>query len=106
MIKAAELVGKEPEPLVSVALPVYNGATYLAEAMDSILAQTLANFELIALDDGSTDGSIKILREYECRDARVRVIARENRGLVTTLNENLKIDFPCVYVDHNLGAQS
>lgn len=79
------------EPLVSVVLPVYNGEKYLAEAIDSILTQTFTNFELIMIDDGSTDGSEQILREYESRDSRVRVIVRENRGLATTLNDSIDI---------------
>lgn len=78
-------------PLISVVLPVYNGEQYLSEAIDSILAQTFTNFELIMIDDGSTDGSQQILREYERRDARIRVIVRENRGLATTLNDSVDI---------------
>ncbi len=78
-------------PLISVVLPVYNGQKYLAEAIDSILAQTFANFELIMIDDGSTDGSLQIMRNYEQNDARVRVVARENRGLATTLNDSIDI---------------
>lgn len=78
-------------PLISVVLPVYNGEKYLAEAIDSILAQTFEDFELIMIDDGSSDGSQQILSEYERRDARVRVIVRENRGLATTLNDSIDI---------------
>lgn len=78
-------------PLISVVLPVYNGEEYLAEAIDSILAQTVTDLELIMIDDGSTDCSLQILREYEQRDARIRVIARENRGLATTLNDSMDI---------------
>lgn len=74
-------------PAISVALPVYNGERYLAEAIDSILAQTFTDFELIIIDDGSTDASLNILRRYEKRDARIRLISRENRNLVATLNE-------------------
>lgn len=78
-------------PLVSVVLPVYNGKEYLAEAIDSVLAQTFINFELIMIDDGSTDGSQQILKDYERRDSRMRVIVRENRGLATTLNDSIDI---------------
>ncbi|MDD2774383.1 MAG: glycosyltransferase [Gallionella sp.] len=74
-------------PLISVALPVYNGEAYLAEAVDSILAQSFTNFELIIIDDGSTDDSLRVLREFEKRDARIRLVARENRNLATTLND-------------------
>lgn len=78
---------KNIKPLVSVVLPVYNGEDFLSSAIDSILAQTFKEFELIALDDGSKDGSIRILKEYEEKDSRVRIISRANRGLPTTLNE-------------------
>jgi len=73
-------------PLVSVILPVYNGELYLGEAIDSILAQTYKDFELLIVDDGSKDGSRHILQDYVLRDPRVRVVFRENRGLANTLN--------------------
>lgn len=60
-------------PLVSVALCVHNGAAYLRQQMDSILAQSEPRLEVVALDDASTDGSLAILNEYAARDARVRV---------------------------------
>lgn len=75
------------QPLISVVLPVYNGEKYLAEAIDSILAQTFTNFELIMIDDGSSDHSLQILRQYELRSPRIRVVTRENHGLAATLNE-------------------
>jgi|GEM_PF-45512 len=75
------------DPIISVVLPVYNGEKYLKEAIDSVLAQTFADFELIMLDDGSKDDSLLIMKEYELRDSRVRVITRENRGLPATLND-------------------
>ena len=78
---------KDMEPTISVAMPVYNGEKYLAEAIDSILAQTYSDFELVIVDDGSTDGSLKILREYQKLDRRICLITRENRGLSATLNE-------------------
>lgn len=75
------------DPDISVLLPIYNGEKYLIEAIESILGQTFINFELLILDDGSTDASLSILRKYEEKDARITVITRENRGLPTTLNE-------------------
>jgi glycosyltransferase involved in cell wall biosynthesis len=74
-------------PAVSVLLPVYNAQRYVAEAVESILAQSFSDFELIIVDDGSTDGSLRILRRFAARDPRVRLVSRENRGLVATLNE-------------------
>lgn len=74
-------------PFISVALPVYNGQEYLSEAIESILHQTFKNFELIIIDDGSTDESLKILEKYQKLDARIRLISRENRNLPATLNQ-------------------
>jgi glycosyltransferase involved in cell wall biosynthesis len=74
-------------PTISVLLPVYNADKYVRDAVNSILCQTYDDFELLAFDDGSTDRSLAILREFEVRDRRVRVFSRNNRGLVQTLNE-------------------
>ena len=76
-------------PAISVALSVYNGARFLSAAIDSVLAQSFADFEFLLLDDGSTDSSADIIRQYAARDARIRPILRENRGLVTSLNQLL-----------------
>lgn len=73
--------------MISVLLPVYNAEPYLHEAIESVLNQTYRDFELLALNDGSTDNSLAILNEFAARDKRVRVISRENKGLVETLNE-------------------
>lgn len=71
----------ESFPLISVALCVYNGERYLREQLDSTLAQTGVRLEVVAVDDGSTDGSVALLREYETRDSRLRVIVNpENLG--------------------------
>lgn len=76
-------------PLVSVILPVYNGEVYLREAVDSILAQTWREFELIAIDDGSADSSVDILQQYT--DDRMRVFSHSNRGLAATLNRGIEL---------------
>ena len=72
--------------LVSVVLPVYNGERWLAEAIDSVLSQTHKQFELIAVNDGSRDGSAAILDAYAAKDARVRVFHRTNHGLPASLS--------------------
>ena len=87
IISSESTLMKINTPLISVAMPVYNGEMYLAEAIDSILAQTFIDFELIIIDDGSTDNSLLVLQEYQMRDSRIRLISRDNRNLVTTLNE-------------------
>ena len=73
----------ESIPLVSVCVPVYNAAPYLRECIDSILAQSFADFELLLADDGSTDDSRAIIRSYA--DPRVRLIEREH-DYIATLN--------------------
>ena len=78
-------------PRLSVVLPVHNGQRYLRAAVDSVLAQTFADFELIAIDDGSADATPSILNDYAARDGRVRVVSRPNRGLTQTLNEGLAL---------------
>ncbi len=67
-------------PRISVVMPVWNGEKYLREAVDSLLAQTFTDFELLALDDGSTDSTPEILASY--RDPRVRHIRLEHVGLI------------------------
>lgn len=76
--------------LISVILPVYNGVPYLDEAIKSILRQTYSNFEFIIIDDGSTDNSIEIINKYKSIDDRIKVISRENRGLISSLNEGIE----------------
>lgn len=78
-------------PLISVVMPVYNAERYLREAVDSILAQSLADFELIAVDDGSKDGSKVILDDYARTDGRVHVVSRPNTGIVGALNDGLAV---------------
>lgn len=73
-------------PEVSVILPVYNGETYLKEAIDSILTQTFRDFELLLINDGSTDRSEQIILSYT--DPRIRYLKNEkNKGLIYTLND-------------------
>jgi glycosyltransferase involved in cell wall biosynthesis len=76
---------------VSVLLPVWNTAPFLDAAIDSILEQTFPSFELIVIDDGSTDGSGAIAERFACRDARVRVIHRSHEGLSASLNAGLAL---------------
>ena len=78
-------------PAVSVVLPVYNGERYLRDALDSIFAQTFTNFELIAVDDCSTDSSPAILADYAARDSRMRVVRLpENAKLPAALNSGFR----------------
>jgi glycosyltransferase involved in cell wall biosynthesis len=78
-------------PLVSVILPVFNGGRHLEPAVRSVLDQDHRAIEVIAIDDGSTDGTLKVLQGLALTDPRLRVVSRENRGLVATLNEGLEL---------------
>jgi glycosyltransferase involved in cell wall biosynthesis len=74
-------------PLVSIGLPVYNGERFLAESLDSLLAQTHRNLEIIVCDNASTDGTEEIVREHAARDRRVRYVRSErNRGVAANFN--------------------
>ena len=66
------------KPKVSVGMPVYNGAKYIREALDSLLSQTYADFELIISDNASTDGTQQICEEYACKDSRIRYVRQLN----------------------------
>lgn len=78
-------------PALSVIMSVYNGAAHLYPAVQSILDQDFADFEFLMVNDGSTDASGAILKDLAAADARIRVIDRENRGLVASLNEMLAV---------------
>ncbi len=76
-------------PAISVLLPVYNGSRYLREALNSILQQTCADFELIIINDGSKDDSADIIASFE--DPRIRYFEQENIGLAATLNRAISL---------------
>lgn len=73
-------------PLVSVVVPCYNVERYVGECIDSLLAQTLKDIEIICVNDGSTDGTLGILRRYEQADPRVRVVDKPNAGYGHSMN--------------------
>jgi hypothetical protein len=82
-----QAVNSGPVPRVSIGVPVYNGERYLARTLDSLLAQTFSDFELIISDNGSTDGTQAICREYAARDPRIRYFrADSNEGVVRNFN--------------------
>lgn len=78
------------KPAVSILLPVRNEERHLPAALESLFRQTLNSWELVAVDDGSSDGTAAILREAARRDPRVRVLCPANRGLVAALNAGLE----------------
>ena len=78
-------------PKVTVMMPVYNAAPYLAESIESVLRQDFPSFELVIYDDGSKDQSFEIAKRYR-RDSRVRLFhSRENRGVAYARNRILKL---------------
>jgi glycosyltransferase involved in cell wall biosynthesis len=78
-------------PVVSVVLPVWNGAPFLASAIESMLDQSFTSMELIVVDDGSDDGSAEIAGRYAERDSRVKVILQEHIGLSQALNAGIAV---------------
>ena len=75
---------------VSVIIPIYNASDYLRPALDSVLDQTLSEIEVICVDDGSTDRSLEILKEYLERDGRIRIITETNAGPALARNNGIK----------------
>lgn len=80
-----------PFPKVSVIIPVYNTELYLRECLDSVINQTLQEIEIICVDDGSTDRSLEILREYEARDGRIRVLTQPNVNAGAARNRGMDL---------------
>ena len=78
------------KPLVSIIIPAYNAATLVGGAIESTLQQTMSDFEVIVVDDGSTDGTAQVAAQYGA-DARVRCISQKNRGLPGARNAGAKI---------------
>ena len=73
-------------PKVSIIVPVYNVENYLRQCLDSIINQSLKDIEIICVDDGSTDSSLDILKEYEKMDSRIRIISKPNAGYGHSMN--------------------
>src|SRR5262245_37674686 len=85
--EAPSMAHSESTPRASVGLPVYNGETYLRECLESLLAQDFEDFERIISDNGSTDGTEAICREFASRGPRIRYLReRENRGAAWNFN--------------------
>jgi CDP-glycerol glycerophosphotransferase len=78
-------------PQISVIVPIYNVEEYLAACLDSVLAQTFGDFEVVVVDDGSPDGSRAIAEEYAGRDRRIRIVTRPNGGLGAARNTGVRV---------------
>lgn len=88
-------------PKFSIIIPIYNVFLYLRECLDSVLSQTVEDFEVLAVDDGSTDGSGQIIEEYTVKDQRIHVLHKENGGVSSARNVGLDLaqgEFLC-FVD-------
>jgi glycosyltransferase involved in cell wall biosynthesis len=81
---------KKTNPKVSVVIPVYNVELYLREALESVVNQSLKEIEIILINDGSTDNSLEIIKEYSKKDERIKVITQSNSGLSVTRNRGLE----------------
>lgn len=78
-------------PMISVIIPVYNVEPYLCKCLDSVLSQSFSDYEVVLVDDGSTDGSAEICKAYQLRDSRIRYSYKENGGLSSARNQGLEI---------------
>ena len=78
-----------PSPLISVILPAFNSAPYLAQAIESILTQTISDFELLIIYDESSDHTLDIIREYTLKDQRVQCLMGQKARLVGALNQGI-----------------
>ena len=77
-------------PLISIIVPIYNAEAYLPRCVDSILAQTFGDFELLLVNDGSRDGSLDVCQRYAAEDGRVRVVDKPNGGVSSARNLGLE----------------
>jgi glycosyltransferase involved in cell wall biosynthesis len=77
--------------LISVIIPTYNGQAFLAEALDSVLAQSFQDFEIIVVDDGSTDGTVQIVHQYQSAFPMIRAIFQENSGVTIARNRGIDV---------------
>ena len=92
-------------PHVTVITPTYNGEQYIAETIQSVLAQTMTDFEYIIVNDGSTDGTLEILTEFEKQDQRIRIVTLPKASGGPTIPKNLALSMvrsPYVcFLDHD-----
>lgn len=79
------------QPLISIIVGIYNGKRYLAECLNSIIGQDYKNLEIILIDDGSTDGSAKIIDDYAIKDERIRAVHQANAGVSASRNKGIEM---------------
>ena len=76
-------------PCITIIVPVYNVEKYLRRCLDSIIGQTYQNLEILCIDDGSTDSSGEICKQYAAQDERIKVLRQENHGVSAARNKGL-----------------
>ena len=79
------------QPKISVVVPVYNAEKYIKESLDSIVNQTLKEIEIICVNDGSTDSSLQILKQYATKDNRITILSQPNSRLGATRNAGITV---------------
>lgn len=89
-----------PSPKVSIIIPVYNVEKYLKECLDSVVNQTLKDIVIICVNDGSTDSSLEILKEYAKNDSRIHIVDKINGGLGAARNSGIKY-----LIDNNINPK-
>ena len=77
------------QPKVSILVPCYNVEKYLPQCLDSIVNQTLKDIEIIVINDGSTDSTLDIIKQYAKNDKRIKIIDKENEGYGKSMNRGL-----------------
>ena len=77
-------------PTISILVPIYNTEKYLRQCLDSLIHQTFSDLEIICINDGSTDHSLDIIKEYQAKDPRIILINKENTGYGDSMNQGLK----------------
>jgi glycosyltransferase involved in cell wall biosynthesis len=78
-----------PSTTISIIIPIYNAEAYLAHCLDSVISQTFQDFEVICINDGSTDNSISILQKYASKDSRIKIIEQKNYGTSIAKNNGI-----------------
>lgn len=84
-------MSEKKNPVLSVIVPIFNAEQYLEKCLDSIINQTFQNMEIILVDDGSTDNSLSICQRYQLSDQRIKIISKENRGLIRARKTGLSV---------------
>ena len=87
----SEVSSESHLPKISVIIPIYNVESYLGKALESIINQSFSDIEIICVDDGSTDNSLQIIKEYEKNDKRIKIISKENGGVSSARNAGVDI---------------